>query len=627
MQGIIALRLDPELIDAIVSSRDGMGQTGESYLLAFDKEKARFEFRTTVQTTGNDRWMMGTTIRPLDYWEKARSNSNGGIGQYTDSSGSPVLVAYDELNILNLEWYLFSKVNHAEVVAPIRLLGIDIAALSFFLVLFVGIGALLFANNFTAPILKAKELAQSIASGQLDVEIKTDHIDELGDLSRALDTMAHRLREYDWLKSGTEQLDDSLRGEHDPAQLAWRLLAFMIGHFQVPLGAVYLTRGDARVLSLSARHGWTDRDGERLTSIGFGDGMIGQAAETQTPLFFDTTDPDAPVLDYGTGEAKPSSFAAIPLVFEGTTLGVMLLAGFSRFDKTQRHFLDETCGNIGVLLAAAESHQTIEALLKRAKKQENDLRINNAELQRQAQALIESERELQTQQEELQSQQEELRVTNEELEGRTQELEIRSKAIQQKNDELTTARDEIRQKVKDLETANKYKSEFLANMSHELRTPLNSILILSQLMAENRGNSLSARQVESARTINASGSDLLKLINDILDLSKVEAGKIDLTIEEMPINGFVADLERVFRPVSENRGIPFAVTIADDIPQVLMTDSHRLQQVVRNLLSNAFKFTKPGGQVGLLIAHPQAADLPAGCELAPETAVAFVVTD
>ncbi len=650
MAGIVALRMGPEMVDAIVSSRAGMGQTGESYILSFDKEKSRFEFRTTVQTTGAGRWTMGTTLpRPLAYWDKARDAKGvNTVGQYADSEGNPVLVAHDGLDIPHVEWYLFSKINHAEVIAPIRRLGFDVLALGVFIVLFVGVGSLLFADNFTAPILKATTLAQSIAAGELDVAIATDRNDELGDLSRALDAMARRLRDHDWLKTGNERLDDALRGEHDPEQLSQRLLAFMVEHFQVPLGAVYLTCGDARVLRLAARHGWTDRDGARLASVGFGDGIVGQTAENRTPTFLDAADADAPVVDYGAGEITPTRFAVIPLVFEGATLGVLLLAGFAAFDETQRRFLRDCHGNIGVLLAAAESHQTIEALLKKSHEQETDLRIGNAELQRQAQALIESERELQTQQEELrvineeleeqtralrkseaelQSQQEELRVTNEELEERTQELETRSRAIQRQNQELTAARDEIRQKVKELETANRYKSEFLANMSHELRTPLNSILILSQLMAENRAGNLSARQVESARTINASGSNLLKLINDILDLSKVEAGKIDLTVEAMPVAGFVADIERVFRPVSENRGIPFAIDVADDAPQALTTDSHRLQQVVRNLLSNAFKFTEPGGKVGLAIARPAAADLPAGCALTPETSVAFTVTD
>ncbi|MBN2752260.1 MAG: response regulator, partial [Rhodospirillaceae bacterium] len=318
------------------------------------------------------------------------------------------------------------------------------------------------------------------------------------------------------------------------------------------------------------------------------------------------------------------------------------------FTPVERRFIAENSGNVGVLIAAAESHQTIETLLARAREQENELRASNTELKRQAQALIESERELQTQQEELrvineeleeqthalrksenelQTQQEELRVTNEELEERTQELEQRSKAIQTKNDELIRARDEIREKIKELETSNRYKSEFLANMSHELRTPLNSILILSQLMEENRVGNLTPRQIESARTINASGSDLLKLINDILDLSKVEAGKVEMSMEPMPIAGFLSDIERVFRPVSENRGIPFDTIIDDNIPPSLVTDSHRLQQVVRNLLSNAFKFTEAGGRVSLSITRPQANDLPAHHPLTPQTAVAFVVKD
>ncbi|WP_337996061.1 response regulator [Oleispirillum naphthae] len=649
MRGVIALRLGPELIDTIVTSRDGMGKSGESYIVAFDPRRSRYEFRTTVHTSGGGRWVMGATMPELPYWKQSRTASGQPvIGEFKDSEGEPVLVAATELAIPDVAWTLVSKVARAEVVAPIRDLGIEILALGGILVLFVGIGALIFADTFTSPVLKATQMAQAIAEGRLDVSIDAARKDELGLLSRALDSMAHRLREHDWLMSGASTLNDTLRGEHDPDKLSERLLAFMTAHFQVPLGALYLAREDAAVLRLAARHGVSDADAERRSNIPLGDGMIGQAAVSQAPLYFDTAPTDAPVLDYGAGEVRPSRFAAVPLVFEGVAIGVLLLGGFTPFSAVGRRFLAEHAGNAGVLLAAAQSHQTIEALLARSREQENDLRASNAELKRQAQALIESERELQTQQEELrvineeleeqtralrksenelQTQQEELRVTNEELEERTQELELRSRAIQAKNDELTAARDEIRQKIQELETANRYKSEFLANMSHELRTPLNSILILSQLMADNRNGNLSERQTESARTINAAGSDLLKLINDILDLSKVEAGKIEMTMDPMPIAGFLADIERVFRPVSDIRGIPFDIAVADDAPAALVTDSHRLQQVVRNLLSNAFKFTEAGGRVGLAIARPEAADLPAGSALTPENAVAFAVSD
>ncbi len=647
MSGIIALRLGPELLDGIVDSREGMGRTGESYLVAFDKGSGRYEFRTTVRTTGEGRWRMGRTMPELAYWAAARTGAGRALGDFVDSAGNPVLAAVDTLDLLGVDWLLVSKIDTAEVLAPVRTLGINMSALGFCVVVFMGVGALLFSNNFTAPIFKATRLAESIAAGDLDVAIDNDRRDELGALARALDTMASRLRAHDWLKSGTERLDAALRGEHDPAAIATKLLDVTVRHFDLPQGAVYLARADAPVLRLAARWGWTDRDADRFDHVGFGDGMVGQAAAAREPIYFAAPD-DAPVVDYGAGEARPRWFAAVPLTFEGATLGVLMLGGFAAFTENQRRFLRELSGAAGVLIAAADGHQTIERLLKRAQEQENELRASNAELHRQAQALIESERELQTQQEELrvineeleeqtralrkseselQAQQEELRVTNEELEERTQELETRSHAIQRKNDELVAARDEIRQKIKELETANRYKSEFLANMSHELRTPLNSILILSQLMAENRGANLTPRQVESARTINASGSDLLKLINDILDLSKVEAGKIEIAIEPTPMDGFVADLERVFRPVAESRGIPFAIRRAADAPQVLMTDSHRLQQVVRNLLSNAFKFTESGGEVSLEIRRPAPAEIPPGAPLLAAEAVAFSVRD
>ncbi|MBN2752367.1 MAG: GAF domain-containing protein, partial [Rhodospirillaceae bacterium] len=321
MKGIIALRLGPELIDAIVTSREGMGKSGESYIVAFDPAAARYEFRTTVRTTGNGNWVMGTTMPSLSYWDASRSaNGRATIGEFIDSSGTQVLAAADGLNIPNVDWTLVSKINHAEVVAPVRSLGFQFLTLGIVLIVFTCLGALVFANTFTAPILKATKLAESIAAGQLNVTIDLARQDELGILSRSLDTMARRLREHSWLMSGSSLLNDALRGEHDPTKLTERFLTFMTDRFGVPLGAIYLTRNDAQVLTLSARHGWTDRDANRMASISFGDGMIGQAAANGEPLYFDTVDADAPMVDYGAGDIAPTRFAAIPLIFEGATL-------------------------------------------------------------------------------------------------------------------------------------------------------------------------------------------------------------------------------------------------------------------------------------------------------------------
>ena len=249
--------------------------------------------------------------------------------------------------------------------------------------------------------------------------------------------------------------------------------------------------------------------------------------------------------------------------------------------------------------------------------QQEELRVTNEELEEQTKALKESETELQ-------AQQEELRVTNEELEERTQALEQQKYAIRKKNADLVKAKEVVKQKASDLEIASKYKSEFLANMSHELRTPLNSILILSQLFGNNKDGNLSDKQIESAKAIHSSGSDLLTLINEILDLSKVEAGKVELVIEDIKIEDMVSDINRMFGDMAANKGVVFNISVADGMPKTIKTDSQRVQQVLRNLLTNAFKFTNEG-QVALTISRPIKEQTPKW--LTRKTAVSFAVRD
>ena len=257
---------------------------------------------------------------------------------------------------------------------------------------------------------------------------------------------------------------------------------------------------------------------------------------------------------------------------------------------------------------------------------QSELQQSNEELQTQSE-------ELQTQSEELQTQQEELRQTNEELEVRTTDLERQKSDIQQKNADLKKAKSEVENartaietKAEELELASKYKSEFLANMSHELRTPLNSLLILAQLLAENKSGNLEEKQVEYARTIHSAGEDLLTLINEILDLAKVEAGKIEIHLEKLTLSDFVESLEHKFRHVAENKGLDFQIRVAENLPASLRTDAQRLKQIIHNLLSNAFKFTHEG-EIKLSMLHPDNHEELSFLELEPAKTISFSVTD
>lgn len=642
--GVLIFQLTPKLITRVVDSRKGMGETGESYLMGANLAQNRYEFRSNMRTMGPEAVVGYRLEKALDYWKDAVADGEaGGHSSYIDSAGKEVLVAYNELNIPGLRWFLISKINKYEVTAPIRLTYKVLGIVSGFLLLLVGLLAVFFSRTITRPIIADMEFAQAIADGNLDATIEVNQKDELGDLARSLDSMARNLQELDWLKSGKEGLDDSMRGEHTPQELARTSIAYLCKHMGAQLGAVYSLVDD--ILELKASYAFTDRKGN-FNRFVMGEGIVGQAAFENEIIVFSNVTEGVPAVNYGVGEVLSNAYMAVPVAFEGGVVGVILLGTLDTFSPLHRKFIEQNIENLAILMNAARSRQLVHELLEQAQQQQEELRVTNEELEEQTEALLESESRLQQQQEELrvtneelegqakvlkeseselQAQQEELRVINEELEERTKALEEQKSAIAVKNSELVKAQKAVKQKAQDLEVASKYKSEFLANMSHELRTPLNSILILSQLFGQNKSGNLSAKQIDSANAIHSSGSDLLTLINEILDLSKIEAGKVELIVEPIGVSNLIQDINRLYRDIAADKGINFEITVGQDVPATLETDSQRLQQVLRNLLTNAFKFTHEGTVSLSITRPPQAMTDDLGIDAS--NALAFAVSD
>jgi CheY-like chemotaxis protein/signal transduction histidine kinase len=642
---VVVLSFSPALISTITESRKGMGETGESYLIGWYKEKDTFEFRSNMTTMGDGQYVVGYDLgRKLDYWDDAkRSGYSGARGEYIDSAGRKVLVAFDKLKIEGLDWYLISKIDRYEVTAPVRLLYQKIGWFAVFFTLLTAAWAWLLSRGFTRPILRDIEFAEQISHGKYDERLVDDRKDELGDLARSLNEMAVNLKEVNWLKSGKEQLDDTIRGELEPDQLARRCISFFVKYFEAELGAIFLN--NQGTLELRASHSFSDRHGN-FNSFSFGEGLVGQAALEAENLYFSAVGEDAPPLNYGAGQQPLAQYLCAPIHNNGDVAGVMLIGTTTPFTGLQKKFLQQNIANMAILFNAAASRQKIAELLAAARLQQEKLKATNDQLEKQAETLRQSQAEMQAQQEELrvtneeleeqaralqeskaelQAQQEELRVTNEELEERTRALEEQKSEIWATNSDLREAQEIVERKVEELEVASKYKSEFLANMSHELRTPLNSILILSQLLGNNKDGNLNPRQVESAQAINSSGSELLKLINEILDLSKIEAGKIDLVIEDVPVLRITEDLERMYREVAKNKGLNLEFVVAEGLPAIIRTDSQRLQQILRNLITNAFKFTREG-TVSLHIGRPEQQHL-LDSSLTADNSLAFAVRD
>ncbi|WNJ73099.1 response regulator [Vibrio vulnificus] len=642
---IAAMQVSPQLVTKIVDSRVGMGETGESYLLGLDATSNQFTLRSDIVTMGNGRYVVGFRLGyDLDYWTDARSaGDTGGQGTYIDSAGRPVLVTFNRIQVPGYDWYLISKINQDEVTTPItriyQALTI-ITAMIFVLICFV---AIKFSNSVTSPLLASMDFAQHIAKGKLDSSLTIDRKDELGELGSSLNNMASQLRDLDWLKSGKETLDNELRGDIELSELSNRFIRFFTRHLNAQLGAFYLFENGQ--LELNASYAFSDRAGN-FNRIQIGEGMVGQASLEQQVIAFNHVTDEAPVYNFAAGDCVPTHFLAIPLCVDKQLIGTVLLGAFHEFSPIQRRFINEVVGNLAIVFNATKARLVIKSLLEETQQQKAHLSKANEDLEAQTQALRVSEEELQAQQEELrvtneeleeqtkvlraseaelQAQQEELRVTNEELEERTKALESQQVEMKEKNEALHQAQLVVEEKAKELEIASKYKSEFLANMSHELRTPLNSILILSQLFANNKDGNLTAKQIESAKAINSSGSDLLSLINEILDLSKVEAGKIDLHIEDVPLQTVEQDLLRLYQDIADDKGLDFQVICAPNLPQTLETDAQRLQQILRNLLTNAFKFTHEGAvTLNMALPSPEQAKL---LDKPREALIAFSVKD
>ncbi len=642
LKTVLIVAITPDFVNSIMESNLGLGETGESYLIRWFEHSRTFAFRSTITTQNNNTYTVGSTITPPQYWLDAVANKNKQV-IYIDSEGDRVLVEFDQLQFGNENWYLISKMKEKEIIAPIKNIVNQTLLFSAVLAVCILLFAYFFAKNFIRPIRAEVEFAKAISEGRLDETLELEQKDELGDLARALNQMTANLYENDWLRRGREELNDSMRKGHGLKELSKHFIAVLARHINAQVGAVYVH--DDGILQYTAGYSYSNRhEGSHRYKIG--EGFIGQAGDERIMLLYNTPPKDAPIIDYGAGEDTPSYFLAMPMVYQEKLLGVFILGKNSAFTALHKRFIQNNIEAISILLNIAQSHTTIQALLNRSEAQQNELVESNMELERQAHALRESEAELQSQQEELrvtneeleeqtkalkesqaslQAQQEELRVTNEELEERTEVLEQQKDAIHAKNEALTKAQKELQQKAKDLAAASKYKSEFLANMSHELRTPLNSILILSQLFSNNKDGNLTDKQVQSAQAIHSSGADLLSLINEILDLSKVESGKVELVIENTPITTITHDLKRVFQDIAHDKGIEFTIILAPDLPETIATDTLRIQQVLRNLLNNAFKFTEKGA-VSLNIYSPSKESLQkAGLE--GKEFVAFEVKD
>ena len=456
------------------------------------------------------------------------------------------------------------------------------------------------------------QVSQGLTSDELNVMPTARYQGDFIEIKQALSKAAIELSNVtvqknaqNWLKTGQANLNEIIRGEQDIAVLTRNIIDFLCEYVDAQIGLFYLLQDDIEQPYLQVISGYAYiANNERSNKCLIGEGLVGQVALKKKTLYFQQTAAECPnIIRSGLSNVVPRHILLLPCLYENSIKAVLEIGFAKKPSDIKRDFLEQVLLNIGIVVNTASSRSKMHQLLQQSQQQSEELQTQQDKLQK-------SNEELQSQSEELQAQQEELRQSNEALEERTKDLKRQKTEVQDKNQALETSKIEMEKaqvaislKAEELEIASKYKSEFLANMSHELRTPLNSLLILSQLLAENNNNNLDAKQVKYAKTINSAGNDLLTLINDILDLSKVEAGKMEVQWEDVLLSNFLTSIEQKFTPIANDKGVQFYLNIADDVPKILLTDGQRIKQIINNLLSNAFKFTSEG-DVKILVQRP-----------------------
>ncbi|MGV3654683.1 MAG: response regulator [Noviherbaspirillum sp.] len=456
------------------------------------------------------------------------------------------------------------------------------------------------AANLTNQVRAIADVATAVTKGDLTRSVQVQAHGEVADLKDNINEMIRNLKEttqknarQDWLKTNLARFTGLLQGQRDLETVTALILSELAPLVSAQHGVFYMMDPKGRDARLRMMAGYGYRHNKNVPlSFAPGEGLVGQCALQMQRILLDNVPRDYIQVSSGLGAAPPASIVVLPILFDQQVKAVIEIASLDRFTETHLSFLDQLMESIGVVLNTIEANSRTESLLAQSQSLAQELQQTNQELGEKARLLSEQNRE-----------------------------------VEHKNREVEQAKLEIEEKASQLALSSKYKSEFLANMSHELRTPLNSLLILAQQLSDNPEGNLTREQVEFARTIYGAGSDLLTLINDILDLSKIESGTVTVELGEYRFQHLRTYVERTFRHMAEAKHLAFSVELSDDLPVAMVTDSTRLQQILKNLLSNAFKFTAHGG-VALRIAPAQSGWSPENASLAQaDMVLAFSVTD
>ena len=459
------------------------------------------------------------------------------------------------------------------------------------------------AANLTTQVRAIAEVATAVTKGDLTRFITVEASGEVAALKDNINEMIRNLKdttqknhEQDWLKTNIAFFNRLLQGQRNIRHVSNLILSQLVPLVNAHQALFYVTRQHEgeNVLELAASYAAPNRR-RPPPRLRLGDGLIGQCAADKRVMLLTDAPHEYMRISSGLGEARASNIIILPALFEGEVKAVLELASFERFSTTHTTFLDQLMESIGIVLNTLAANMQTEALLAQSQLLTGELQSQQGELKKTNDRLEQQATTLQRSEDLLRTQQEQLRAKNEELEEKANLLSWQNKQVEAKNQEVERAKKMLEEKAEQLALISKYKSEFLANMSHELRTPLNSLLILSKLLADNVEANLSTKQIEFAQTIHRAGSELLALINDILDLSKIESGMVTLDVGTVQFGEIADNLQRGFEQIASDKNLSLTIQLDPQLPLSTITDEKRLQQILKNLLSNAFKFTHEGG--------------------------------
>ncbi|WP_460793034.1 HAMP domain-containing protein [Micromonospora sonneratiae] len=462
------------------------------------------------------------------------------------------------------------------------------------------------ASTLTTQLRAIAQVSTAVAKGDLTQRISVKAQGEVAELKDNINQMIVTLREttkknaeQGWLDSNLARIGGLLQGQRDLVEVCRMIMMEVTPLVDAQLGAFFLADSEEAVLRLrlTASYGYVAR--QQDVTFGPGEGLVGQAALSRRTIRVGAVPDGKLMIRSGLAETPPADLVVLPVLFEGELLGIIEFASIAVFSELHLAFLERLVSTIGIAVNTIQANRRTEELLAQSQRLAHELQEQSAELQR----------------------------TNAELEDKAKLLSEQKGNIETKNLEIEMARIGLEEKAQQLTRASAYKSEFLANMSHELRTPLNSLLLLARLLADNSEENLTAKQIEFARTIYSAGSDLLRLIDDILDLSKIEAGRMDVEPTEVRFSEIRSYVEQAFAPQAEEKNLDFQVRISKELPPAVVTDAQRLQQILRNLLSNAVKFTDNGAVTLRIAPAPENAFFDVPALATARRVVAFTVID